>query len=284
MLSSVPPPPYGFGPPAAGITSPPAMASADARPEGSAGARAYARRRGAWRMPPSAADTGNRASTSTPDCIAGPAASPTPVPSPSVPASTARSGHGQTPTQPNTSLEEEHHLCRRSRWRRIACKVKVRSPKPPLQDAKLAAYGKKLVGCLIKTFAKPLAAHGIQLRTPKVKTYRHTIKTPCGRFGQRDAPAYYCSVTRTIYWPVSGDDGNEAYTFARLGYVGLVAHEFGHHYAGGERHAPGIWPTLLRDQEPWRAVSAEPSARSSRRSASRAFSSLRGAIDSAQQQ
>ena len=110
-----------------------------------------------------------------------------------------------------------------------SCKVKVRSPKPPLQDAKLAAYGRALVRCLIKAFAKPLAAHGIQLTTPKVKAYRHAIKTPCGRFGQRDAPAYYCSVTRTIYWPVSGDDGNEAYTFARLGYVGLLAHEFGHH-------------------------------------------------------
>ena len=43
------------------------------------------------------------------------------------------------------------------------------------------------------------------------------------------APAYYCSITRTIYWPATGDDGSEAYTFARLGYVGLVAHEFGHH-------------------------------------------------------
>jgi len=105
----------------------------------------------------------------------------------------------------------------------------VRSPKPPLQNAKLAGYGKKLVGCLMKSFAKPLAARGIELSTPRVKAYRRTIKTPCGRFGQRDAPAYYCSATRTIYWPVSADDGNEAYTFARLGYLGLVAHEFGHH-------------------------------------------------------
>jgi len=78
----------------------------------------------------------------------------------------------------------------------------------------------------MKSFAKPLAARGIELSTPRVKAYRRTIKTPCGRFSQRDAPAYYCSATRTIYWPVSADDGNEAYTFARLGYLGLVAHEF----------------------------------------------------------
>jgi predicted metalloprotease len=112
---------------------------------------------------------------------------------------------------------------------RVSCKVEVRSPQPPLKDANLAAYGKKLVGCLLKAFAAPLAAYGIELTTPKIKVYRSTIKTPCGRFGQKGAPAYYCPITRTIYWPATGDDGTEAYTFARLGYVGLVAHEFGHH-------------------------------------------------------
>jgi predicted metalloprotease len=98
-----------------------------------------------------------------------------------------------------------------------------------LQDTNLGPYGKKVVNCLVKAFAKPLAAHGIELKAPRVKAYRKTIKTPCGRFGQADAPAYYCSVTQTIYWPVAADDTEEAYTFARLGYVGLVAHEFGHH-------------------------------------------------------
>ena len=115
------------------------------------------------------------------------------------------------------------------RHTQVSCKIKVRSPKPPLQDENLGSYGKRLVNCLVKAFGTPLAGYGIQLSTPKVKAYRKTIKTPCGRFRQRDAPAYYCSVTRTIYWPVSADDTNEAYTFARLGYVGLLAHEFGHH-------------------------------------------------------
>jgi uncharacterized protein len=146
-----------------------------------------------------------------------------------VPAATPKSGHGQTRSQLNTSLKKNSIYAVDLDGVGVSCKVKVRSPKPPLQDAKLAAYGRALVRCLIKAFAKPLAAHGIQLTTPKVKAYRHAIKTPCGRFSQRDAPAYYCSVTRTIYWPVSGDDGNEAYTFARLGYIGLLAHEFGHH-------------------------------------------------------
>ena len=157
------------------------------------------------------------------------AASPTPVPSPSEPASTAGSGAGRTPTRPNRSLAKNTIYAIDLGGAEIACKVKVRSPQPPLKDANLTAYGKKLVGCLVKTFAKPLAAHGIALSTPKLKAYRGTIKTPCGRFTQRGAPAYYCSATRTIYWPVTGDDGPEAYTDARLGYVGLVAHEFGHH-------------------------------------------------------
>ena len=160
---------------------------------------------------------------------AAPGASPTAAAQPSLPAATAKSGHGQTTSQANTSLKKNSIYAVDLGAVRTTCTVKVRSPKPPLQDSKLAAYGKKLVGCLMKSFAKPLAARGIELSTPRVKAYRRTIKTPCGRFSQRDAPAYYCSATRTIYWPVSADDGNEAYTFARLGYLGLVAHEFGHH-------------------------------------------------------
>jgi uncharacterized protein len=156
-------------------------------------------------------------------------ASPTPVPSPSEPASTAGSSTGRTPSRPNKSLAKNSIYALDLGGTQVSCKVKVRSPKPPLKDANLTAYGKKLVGCLVKAFAKPLAAHGITLNTPKIKAYHRTIKTPCGRFNQRGAPAYYCSATRTIYWPVTGDDGPEAYTYARLGYVGLVAHEFGHH-------------------------------------------------------
>jgi uncharacterized protein len=162
--------------------------------------------------------------------VAAPATpSPTTVSSPSVPAARPRSGQGQTRSQSNTSLARNSIYAIDLSGGRVSCKIKVRSPKPPLRDANLAAYGKKLVGCLVKAFDKPLAARGIDLTTPKVKTYSKTIKTPCGKFGQRDSPAYYCSATHTIYLPQSGDDSDEAYTFARLGYVGLVAHEFGHH-------------------------------------------------------
>ena len=76
---------------------------------------------------------------------------------------------------------------------------------------------------------KAARAKGFILETPRIKTYRRSVKSPCGKFGQRGAPAYYCSPSKTIYWPLSGDDRSEAYTFARLGYVGLLAHEFGHH-------------------------------------------------------
>jgi uncharacterized protein len=159
----------------------------------------------------------------------GAAASPTTASSPSEPASTPGSSTGRTPVRPNKSLARNSIYAVDLGDTRVSCKVKVRSPKPPLKDANLASYGERLVRCLVKAFAKPLAAHGIELSTPKIKAYRKTIKTPCGRFNQRGAPAYYCSATRTIYWPVTGDDGPEAYTYARLGYVGLVAHEFGHH-------------------------------------------------------
>ena len=79
-------------------------------------------------------------------------------------------------------------------------------------------YLRTVVRCLVKAFGNPLSAKGFALQTPKIKTYRKTVKTPCGKFGQRGAPAYYCSASQTIYWPLTGDDGSEAYTFARLGY------------------------------------------------------------------
>jgi predicted metalloprotease len=82
---------------------------------------------------------------------------------------------------------------------------------------------------MVKAFEKPLAKKGFELTTPKIKVYRTSVKSPCGRLGQNGAPSYYCPTNETIYWPATRDDGNEAYTFARLGYVGLAAHEFGHH-------------------------------------------------------
>ena len=76
---------------------------------------------------------------------------------------------------------------------------------------------------------KPLAAKGFTVTEPKIKVYRSTVRAACGRFDQKGAPAYYCSADQTIYWPATRDDGREAYTFARLGYTALLAHEFGHH-------------------------------------------------------
>ena len=136
--------------------------------------------------------------------------SPTAVPSPSEQAGTPGSSTGQTGTRLNRSLAKNSIYAIDLGGTRVSCKVKVRSPQPPLTDANLASYGKKLVGCLVSAFAKPLAAHGIELTTPKIKVYRSTIKTPCGRFGQKGPPAYYCSISRTIYWPATGDDGTEA--------------------------------------------------------------------------
>ena len=112
---------------------------------------------------------------------------------------------------------------------RVSCSIKVRSPKPPLRNADMAVYTRSLLNCMVKVFSKPLEAEGFALSAPKVKVYRSSIKSPCGRFDQKGAPAYYCSANRTIYWPATRDDGREAYTFARLGYVALTAHEFGHH-------------------------------------------------------
>ena len=106
----------------------------------------------------------------------------------------------------------------------------MRRPKPPLADSRLAAYLRSLLPCLMDTFRGPLTAQGFTLTTPAIKTFKSSVRTPCGTVRASSNPAFYCA--NTIYWPVSSDNGREAYTFARLGYVGLLAHEFGHHIQG----------------------------------------------------
>jgi hypothetical protein len=142
---------------------------------------------------------------------------PSPTKSPRAPAE---------PPTPNLSLKK-NSIYKIDLSGSTSCKAKVRRPKPPLKNSRLAPYIRTLVKCFVQAFREPLAKRGFTLATPKVKTYKGSVKTPCGKLGSRSNPAFYCS--GTIYWPVSSDDGREAYTFARLGYVGLAAHEFGHH-------------------------------------------------------
>ena len=127
---------------------------------------------------------------------------------------------------------------------RASCAITIRRPKPPLSDAALGPYLRTLVSCMTTVMSKPLASEGLTLTKPKVKTFGRSIDGPCGRLTPTGAPASYCGVDNTIYWPVAGDDGSQAYTYARLGYLGNVAHEFGHHiqftagilYSYGERY------------------------------------------------
>ena len=161
-----------------------------------------------------------------------PAAVVLPQPSTSAPprpASPPPTTSPSTPPGPDRSLQTNSLYQIDLGERRTTCDLRVRSPRPPLKSPALAPYLREVVDCLVKTFQKPLAAKGFTLVAPTVKTYAKTIKTPCGVYGQDKAPAFYCSATQTIYWAQTSDDGDEAYTYARLGYVGLMAHEFGHH-------------------------------------------------------
>ncbi len=134
-----------------------------------------------------------------------------------------------TPAGPDQSLETNTLYGVDLGKASTSCDLPVRRPKPPLPDKKLQAYLTDVVACLTTVFRPSLAVRGFTLEQPKVKTYHRSVESPCGEFDQDGSPAYYCSTTATIYWPDTVDDGREAYTFARLGYVGLVAHEFGHH-------------------------------------------------------
>lgn len=107
------------------------------------------------------------------------------------------------------------------------CDAGVRTP--VLSDKATVKYLKELAECTTKALKGPLAVHGFTLTVPKVKGFRKPITTPCGKLGVNGAPAFYCSGDKTIYWVLSSDEGYEAYAQTRLGYVGLFAHEYGHH-------------------------------------------------------
>ena len=155
-----------------------------------------------------------------------PPPTPGPTPTPNTPPPTSDT---EPPPTPDRSLKKNSIYTIDLGGTRVRCSVRVRSAKPPVANSNLAPYLRTLMKCMVKAFKKPLAEEGFELTTPKVKVYRKTIKSPCGKLGQNAAPAYYCPTDRTVYWPATRDDGNEAYTFARLGYIGLAAHEFGHH-------------------------------------------------------
>jgi len=154
---------------------------------------------------------------------------PTAYPPPTVGAPSATPRRKAKTGSPDRSLRRNSLYAVDLDGTQVSCGITVRRPKPPLGNAELAPYLRSLLKCLVKVHRKPLAARGFTVTEPKIKVYRSTVNAPCGRFDQKGAPAYYCSVDRTIYWPATRDDGREAYTFARLGYVALLAHEFGHH-------------------------------------------------------
>lgn len=153
-----------------------------------------------------------------------PTSRPTPTPSRPKPTPTR-----PTPKEPQTGLTKNSLYSLELKRGEAKCSIKVRRPKPALKNSKLKPYLEDLVDCMVKVYRKPLAELGFELSTPKIRPYSGTIEAPCGDLGQDGSPAYYCSSDETIYWPVTSDDEREAYTFARLGYVGLLAHEFGHH-------------------------------------------------------
>jgi predicted metalloprotease len=170
-----------------------------------------------------------RAATSAAASAPAASATPTAYPPPTAGAPSATSRPKPEPDRPNRSLTRNTLYAVDLDGTRVTCGIKVRPAKPPLRNADLAPYLRSVVKCLMKVHRKPLADQGFKLTEPRIKVYRATVSSPCGRFDQKGAPAYYCSADQTIYWPASRDDGREAYTFARMGYVALLAHEFGHH-------------------------------------------------------
>lgn len=104
--------------------------------------------------------------------------------------------------------------------------------RPPLPDARLAAYLQGIADCLTALNAPELEGQGITLSAPRVKTFAIQVNTACGVLTRY---AFYCPEDRTIYVDTRSDDTRRFYGGLRLGYFAVISHEFGHHLqlAGG---------------------------------------------------
>lgn len=98
-----------------------------------------------------------------------------------------------------------------------------------------AAFFNSALICLEATWAPLLQASGLPYRRPNLETPPDsTVNSPCGDAGR--FAAFYCPRNETIYMPF-GTLQTEKYG-ARPGvYLGLFAHEFGHHV----QQVSGVW-------------------------------------------
>ena len=191
-----------------------------------------------------------------------PAPTTSPVPAPPRPSTvpTNKPSPSSTPTRkpaPDTSLRKNSLYDVDLTDGAGKCKVTVKPARPPLKNSALAPYLRQLIACMVTVLKKPLAAEGFALKTPKIKTFGARVKSSCGRSNEDDAPAFYCPSDGTIYVAASVDDDYDALTAARLGVVGLTAHEFGHHV----QREIGILSRVDRDEPDSRAERLEQTRR-----------------------
>lgn len=107
--------------------------------------------------------------------------------------------------------------------------ITVHDARNPLTGDALATELESLIDCSMTALKKPLSAVDITLSRPTLRVYHARTDSPCGPVVASENPAYYCPANETIYFPDQVPENGNALTVARLGYVDLLTHEFGHH-------------------------------------------------------
>lgn len=115
--------------------------------------------------------------------------------------------------------------------------LEVHDARTPLAGQALTTELEQLITCNHRALAGPMKTVDVEVSRPELEVYDGETDSPCGMVRATDHPAYYCPANETIYFPDELDSSGAALTLARLGYVDLVAHEFGHHL----QHRSGIY-------------------------------------------
>jgi predicted metalloprotease len=103
------------------------------------------------------------------------------------------------------------------------------------------AYLNAALPCMEQAWQPAMARAGLPYRRPAIKSPAGTSwSTPCGSVTKGQAPAFYCYKDNTLYMPFAGLQ-TERYGNKTGAYLGILAHEFGHHV----QHLTGILETYF---------------------------------------
>jgi len=99
----------------------------------------------------------------------------------------------------------------------------------PGSEKKLRKGLQTMADCAATMWRKPMTKAGYQATKVKIRTYKGTLKTPCGNAGGYGVAGFYCSANQQIYMAKGLGARRNLGGYEWGDYLQTLAHEYGHH-------------------------------------------------------